>query len=144
MKTLIAAVREWLQTYEGLADGRLNVDFLPEEATTYSIDSVPSTEIIKRYLDGSSRRQFLFTIASREFLSEDLAQNIDNQAFYEGLSSWLEWQVKSRNLPQLGENRQAQSIEVSSTAYPFIVDEHGTARYQLQLRLIYFQKGDRK
>ena len=143
MSTLIAAVREWLQTYEGLADGRINVDFLPEEAKTYSIDTVPAADIVKRYLDGSSRRQFLFTVASREFFSGDIAQNIDTHAFYEGLSAWLEQKSKHRDLPQLGEDRRALSIEISSTAYPFLVDEHGTARYQLQLRLIYFQKGDR-
>ena len=144
MSTLIAAVREWLQNYEGLAGGRLSVDFLPEEAKAYSIDSVPTTEVVKKYLDGSSVRQFLFAIASREFYSDDLAQNIDNHAFYEGLSAWLEKQRKLHNLPELGDNRRAQTIEVSSTAYPFIVDEHGTARYQLQLRMTYYQKGDRK
>lgn len=30
--TIIDGVRAWLKTYEGLADGRLSVDFLPEEA----------------------------------------------------------------------------------------------------------------
>lgn len=141
--TIIDGVRAWLKTYEGLADGRLSVDFLPEEAKSYSVDTVPTTEIVKRYLDGSSIRQYLFCVSSREFYSDDIAQNVDNQAFYEGLSSWLESKRKRRQFPDIGTGRTVRTIEISSTAYPFIVDDHGTARYQLQLRLTYFQKGDR-
>ena len=141
--TIIDGVRAWLKTYEGLADGRLSVDFLPEEAKSYSVDTVPTTEIVKRYLDGSSIRQYLFCVSSREFYSDDIAQNVDNQAFYEGLSSWLESKSTRRQFPDIGTGRTVRTIEISSTAYPFIVDDHGTARYQLQLRLTYFQKGDR-
>lgn len=141
--TIIDGVRAWLKTYEGLADGRLSVDFLPEEAKSYSVDTVPTAEIVKRYLDGSSIRQYLFCVSSREFYSDDIAQNVDNQAFYEGLAAWLERKSKLRQFPNIGTGRTVRSIEISSTAYPFVVDEHGTARYQLQLKLTYFQKGDR-
>lgn len=141
--TIIDGVRAWLKTYEGLADGRLSVDFLPEEAKSYSVDTVPTTEIVKRYLDGSSIRQFLFCVSSREFYSDNIAQNVDNHAFYEGLAAWLERKSKLRQFPNIGTGRTVRSIEISSTAYPFVVDEHGTARYQLQLKLTYFQKGDR-
>lgn len=141
--TIIDGVRAWLKTYEGLADGRLSVDFLPEEAKSYSVDTVPTTEIVKRYLDGSSIRQFLFCVSSREFYSDNIAQNVDNQAFYEGLAAWLERKSKLLQFPNIGTGRTVRSIEISSTAYPFVVDEHGTARYQLQLKLTYFQKGDR-
>ncbi len=141
--TIIEGLREWLRTCPALADSRLNVDFLPEEAKTYSVDAVPCKEVIKKYMDGSSKRQFMFAIASREFSGANIAENIDTHAFYEALSAWVEVQCKRRAFPGLGEIRRAQSIEVSSTAYPFIVDEHGTARYQLQLVLTYFQKGER-
>lgn len=141
--TIIDGVRAWLKTYAGLADGRLNVDFLPEDAKTYSVDSVPTREIVKKYLDGSSVRQFLFCISSREFYGDNISQNVDNHAFYEDLSAWLEEQSRKRSFPNIGEGRVVRSIEISSTAYPFVVDDHGTARYQLQLNLTYFQKGER-
>ena len=138
--TIIDGVRAWLKTYEGLADGRLSVDFLPEDAKSYSVDTIPTTEIVTRYLDGSSIRQFLFCISSREFYGDNITQNVDNQAFYEGLSAWLERKGRLRQFPNIGADRTVRSVEISSTAYPFIVDEHGTARYQLQLRLTYYQR----
>lgn len=141
--TIIEAVRGWLRTYPSLASGRLAVDFLPKQAQTYSVDSVPSKEEIKRYLDGSSVRQFLFTLSSREFKGEDIVQNVDNLTFYEGFAAWVLNQSRRRQLPELGEGRTARKVEVTTSGYPFQVDEHGTARYQIQLRLEDFQKGRR-
>lgn len=141
--TSIEALRGWLRTYEPLSAGRLAVDFLPKQARTYSVDSVPCKEEVKQYLDGSSLRQFLFTLSSREFKGEDITQNVDNLAFYEGFAAWVLQQNRARRLPALGEGRTARKIEVATSGYPFQVDEHGTARYQIQLRLEYFQKGER-
>jgi len=141
--TIIEALRNWLRTYEPLSAGRLAVDFLPKQAQTYSVDSVPCKEEVKRYLDGSSKRQFLFVLSSREFKGEDIGQNVDNLTFYEGFSNWVLQQGRARRLPNLGDGRRARKIEVTTSGYPFQVDEHGTARYQIQLRLEYFQKGTR-
>lgn len=141
--TIIEALRGWLRTYEPLAAGRLAVDFLPRQVQTYSVDSVPCKEEVKRYLDGSSLRQFLFVMSSREFKGEDIGQNVDNLAFYEAFAAWVLQQNRARNFPDLGEGRQVRKIEVATSGYPFQVDEHGTARYQIQLRLEYFQKGTR-
>lgn len=141
--TVINGIQQWLKTFSGLANGRLNVDFLPEEAQTYSVDVVPATEVTKKYIDGSSLRQFLFCVSSREFYGDNIAQNVDNHAFYEELSAWLEEQRRLRSYPNIGTGRTVRSVEISSTAYPFVIDEHGTARYQIQLNMAYFQKGER-
>lgn len=141
--TIIEALRGWLRTYEPLSTGRLAVDFLPKQAQTYSVDSVPCKEEVKRYLDGSSIRQFLFELSSREFKGEDIGQNVDNLAFYEAFSAWVLCQDRARSLPDLGEGRTARKIEVTTSGYPFHADDQGTARYQIQLRLEYFQKGAR-
>lgn len=141
--TIVEAMRGWLRTYEPLSAGRLAVDFLPKQAQTYSVDSVPCKEEVKRYLDGSSVRQFLFVLSSREFKGEDIGQNVDNLAFYEAFAAWVLHQDHTRNFPDLGEGRRARKIEVATSGYPFQVDEQGTARYQIQLRLEYFQKGTR-
>ena len=141
--TIMEALRSWLRTYPPLSAGRLAVDFLPKEARTYSVDSVPCKEEVRRYLDGSSLRQFLFTLSSREFKGEDIGQNVDNLAFYEGFSAWVLEQNRARQLPWLEGGRTARKIEVTASGSPFQVDGHGTARYQIQLRLEYFQKGIR-
>lgn len=143
MSTIIDGIRKWLKTYDGFSDERINVGFLPDEVKTYSVDSVPTKEVIKKYLDGSSLRQFLFCVSSREFYGEDIKQNVDTHDFYEELAAWLEKQCKKRSFPDIGEGRIVRSIEINSNAYPFVADEHGTARYQIQINMIYYQKGTR-
>ena len=56
------------------------------------------------------------------------------------MTRWVEGKAFARELPEMDNNRTAQKIIVTSTAYPFIVSEDGKARYQLQMRLEYFQK----
>ena len=137
--TVIECVRDWLKEYSGLS-GRLDVDFLGEDADTYSVDTIPSEEVIKRYKDGGCVKQFQFAVSSRRFYDQNIAQNIDNLKFFEDLGAWVEERAKARQLPMMDSGRTAQKIVVTSTAYPFIVTEDGIARYQMQMRLEYFKE----
>lgn len=142
--TNMEAIRAWLRTYPPLASGRMGVDFLPEEARTYSVDSVPGPETVKRFLDGSAKKQFDFVVASREFYGNQIGQNTDNLDWYEAFSLWVRKQnQRPRNLPKLAEGRQALSVAVTTSGYPFQVSQDGKARYQIQLKLTYFEKGAR-
>lgn len=137
--TVMQCIREWLKQYPGL-DGRLDVDFLDEEADTYSLDTIPCEEVLKRYRDGSAMKQFQFVVASRRIYDQNIAQNLSNLDFFEDLTEWVEQKARARELPVMDKDRTAQKIVVTSTAYPFVVSEDGKARYQLQMRLEYFSK----
>ena len=139
MKTVMECVQNWLRTYPGLS-GRLDVDFLDDEADTYSVDTIPCQEILKRYMDGSTRKQFQFTLSSRRFYDQNIAQNLGNLQFFADFTEWAESKAAARELPEMDGGRTAQALEITSTAYPFIVTEDGKARYQLQARLEYYQK----
>ena len=138
--TVMECVQKWLKTYSKLK-GRLDVDFLDNEADTYSIDTIPCEEIIKRYKDGGTVKQFQFAVSSRRFYEQNIKQNLSNLQFFEDLTAWVENKARSRELPVMDKGRTAQKIVVTSTAYPFVVSEDGKARYQIQMRLEYYQKG---
>ena len=138
--TVMECVQKWLKTYSKLK-GRLDVDFLDNEADTYSIDTIPCEEIIKRYKDGGTVKQFQFAVSSRRFYEQNIKQNLSNLQFFEDLTAWVENKSRSRELPVMDKGRTAQKIVVTSTAYPFVVSEDGKARYQIQMRLEYYQKG---
>ena len=137
--TVIECVREWLRLYPGLKK-RLDVDFLGEDADTYSIDTIPCEEVLKRYKDGSTVKQFQFAVSSRRAYEQNIKQNVSNLKFFEDLTKWIETKVNARELPEMDSNRKALKMVVTSTAYPFIVSEDGKARYQIQMRLEYFSK----
>lgn len=118
----------------------INVDYLSDAYGSYSIEEVPTDPIIKKYINGDSKRQFDFIFSSRESYGADVLQNIENSGFYEDFSTWIEEESFNNNLPDLGEGRESIGIEVSTTGYAFQTDIN-QARYQIQLKLIYLQKG---
>ena len=140
--TIIESIRKYLSNCPLLTGGKLNVDFLPPEATTYSVDVTPVSPIVKSYLGGSSVRQFAFVLATRTYYGSDIRQQIDNLGFFEEFSSWIETQNHNRNWPYLGDEKKVQKLEVTTSGYVF-APETDTARYQIQCKLIYFQKGER-
>lgn len=136
---VMQSVQKWLKTYSGLS-GRLDVDFLDENADTYSVDTIPCEEVIKRYKDGGTVRQFQFAVSSRRYYEQNIKNNLSNLQFFEDLTAWVENKARLRQLPTMDKGRIAQKIVVTSTAYPFIISEDGKARYQIQMRLEYYQK----
>lgn len=118
---------------------RLNVDYLGVKPVEYTIDSQPTTPIIKQYTDGGTIKQYTFVFSSREYYGADVLQNIENSGFFEKFAEWVEEQSEKGNLPELEGNKQAISMEVLTSGYLFSANED-SARYQIQMRLIYYEE----
>lgn len=137
--SIIDALEKYFIGCELLKDGALRVDYLGEKPVEYTIEVLPCDPVVKRYLGGSTVRQYLFAFGSREFYSQERLQNIQNSAFYERLADWVETKSMSGFLPELPDGMEAQQLEVVSSGYLF--DGSMTnARYQIQLRLLYFKE----
>lgn len=137
--SIIDALEKYFIGCELLKDGALRVDYLGEKPVEYAIEVLPCDPVVKRYLGGSTVRQYLFAFGSREFYSQERLQNIQNSAFYERLADWVETRSMSGILPELPDGIEAQQLEVVSSGYLF--DGSMTnARYQIQLRLLYFKE----
>lgn len=137
--SIIDALEKYFIGCELLKDGALRVDYLGEKPVEYTIEVLPCDPVVKRYLGGSAVRQYLFAFGSREFYSQERLQNIQNSAFYELLADWVETRSMSGILPELPDGMEAQQLEVVSSGYLF--DGSMTnARYQIQLRLLYFKE----
>ena len=135
MKALIECIRDFVMTFPELKDGCLMVDYLGAEAIEYSVESVPCERIFKRYTDGGTVKQLLFLFASREFYGADVNQCIENLAFYEHFEDWV-LNTEPEALDEYLDGRNAVSLDVLTGGYAFD-EEAETARYQIQLRLLY-------
>ena len=141
--TVMEALHSYFKTAPVFANQRLDIDCLQSDPDKFSLDSVPSERIVKRYLDGGSVRRQLCTISSRANYGPDLNQQKNNLKFFDDLEDWMDGQEQLGILPPLGSGRKARSLRVTGTAYPIEADEGqgtATARYQIQLELIYYQK----
>lgn len=140
---MINEIRTWLRGCPLIdEEERFNVNYLDASPMCFSIEETPNTPVTKTYLDGSTIREKNWVLASTQDYSPDVLQQLANSGFWEKFSDWVEKQNKQHNFPQMTEGRIAKKVEVSTTHYLYQADTN-TARYQLQMRLTYFQKGER-
>lgn len=137
--SIIQSVVNYVTACPLLAEGYMRVDNLGPEPVEYGVAVLPNTPIVKKYVDGSSIRQYLFAVTSREYYSIDMLANIDNSEFYEDLADWFEEQNAAQNYPALGEGKTVQRIELVTSGYLYSTDRK-TARYQLEVRVIYYKE----
>jgi hypothetical protein len=136
--SVIQSIRDFINDCPLLKDGCLNVDRLGSEAIEYTIDTTPCEPILKKYVDGSSLRQIEFVFASRELYGSDILQNLANSDFYEKFADWIESQNNLRSFPVLEEFRKSQKLETITNGYIYDTGDN-SARYQIQLKLTYYQ-----
>ena len=138
MITIIQAVRDYISTCPLLKNGViLGIDQLNKDMS-YTIDTTPCPPIIQKYTDGSTKRQFQFVFASRERYGTRVLENLENSGFFENFSAWIDQNNWNRNFPDLGEFRKPYRLEILTNGYVFDTGDN-TARYQIQLNLLYTQ-----
>ncbi|MDN9637786.1 chloramphenicol resistance protein [Clostridioides difficile] len=141
--TIIESVRNFIRKCPHLdefAKG-INIEFLNDNVTSYSIETVPADSILKKFVNGDCIKQFVFIFASIESYGNDILQNIENSDFYEKFAKWIETQNNLGELPELDGLKESLKIEVTTPGYPFQTDID-KVQYQIQLRLKYFEKGE--
>ena len=112
---------------------RINVDFLGEEPTEFSIVPIAVDPILKKYIDGSSLRQYQFQLISCNYYGADVMQNIANSTFYENLYNLIEKNNDARILPKI---KGIESIECLNNGAILDVTTN-TARYSIQMKITY-------
>ena len=140
--SIIGAIYEFIKTECPCLDtyyDSIGVDFLDEDGTYYSIESVTTEPSIKRYLGGASVRQELFVFSSTDTYGDDVRQNLANLGFFEAFAAWLEKCTRDRHFPDLGEGREVEKIEALTSGYAYQTGIH-EAKYQIQCRIKYFQE----
>jgi hypothetical protein len=140
LENLIDSIRRFLLDCPLLKDGVLNVDYLGIAPTEYSVDTLPADPILKEYIDGSSVRQFVFAFGSVEEYGSDVDTNLANSSFYEDFAAWMEQKSRNKEFPLLGGNKTPIEIKAQGSGY-LVENTENAARYQVQCRLVYTQKG---
>jgi len=138
-ESIIQGLVDYFMECPLLKEGVFRMDALGEEAVEYTIETGMFDPIIKKYIDGSSVRQYQFSFASREFYSMDRIQNMRNICFYEKLAEWVEDQSRKGNLPDMPEGMYPRELEVMAQGYIFN-NTMMSARYQIPLRLLYYKE----
>lgn len=143
VSSIIEGIEKYFLNCDVLKDGCLRVDFLGDSPVEYAIEVLPCDPVLKRYTNRDTVRQYLFTFGSREYYSQERLQNIENSAFYERFSDWVEEQSQAGNMPELPEGMEAQELKALSSGYLFD-GSMSNARYQIQLQLKYYKEAKKE
>lgn len=114
------------------------VDFLSDKGKSFSIEPIATNPVVSNYIGGGGERQYTFSLAVKFNYSDEAKMNLDNSGFFEELEEWLDTQNKEGNLPDLGDGKTAEAIEVVSNGFLFgVTSDWKYGRYEIQLRLLY-------
>lgn len=131
---MIEKIREYLIENKIVDEEcRVNVDFLGENPTEFAIIPIAVNPILKKYIDGSSLRQYQFQLISCSYYGADVLQNMANSKFYEELYDKIESFNDEGVLPDI---KGIESIECLNNGA--ILDATvNAARYSIQMRITY-------
>ncbi len=143
-KYLISSIRDYIITCPYLKKlNNLGINFLDEESNSFSIEDVPSKRIVTKYVDGSSKRQIIFVVASTFDFSEEVQNQINNSGFYEDFSDWIEENNDNGVFPDLKAGYTPEEIEVETSGYLYSVfNGMKQARYQIQCKFTYIKESE--
>ena len=134
--SITQGLKTFLETYTPLSGG-VYVEFVGEQPTEYSVVMLPELEKIEEWIvsGGIYGRHFLLNM--RAATNED-ADRLINNGFYEDFAEWLRTQSDAGTLPTLPTGYTAQSIEALSNGYLMESSEVlSTAVYSINCRLVY-------
>lgn len=126
-----------------LAGDILNFNFSPESPDSFSLITNYSDKVVKRFINGKSRKAYGFTIViikSYSTSGDDL--NLECMNFAQGFMDWIEEQNKKMIFPDLGNGCEIESMEVLQNMPNLagINAEAGLAKYMVQGRVLYVEK----
>ena len=99
----------------------------------FQVEEAPEEPGVKRYTGGDALWQKMFTLTSVDPFSE-------GQISAEPLRDWLETQHRRKHFPILPEGKEVQRVECLGTGYLY-TRAGKPGRYQIQIRLTYYQGG---
>lgn len=131
---MIEKIREYLIENKIVDENcRVNVDFLGENPTEFAIVPISVNPIVKKYIDGSSLRQYQFQLISCNDYGADVMQNMANSKFYEDLYELIESNNDNGILPDI---EGIESIECLNNGAILNVSTN-SARYSIQMKITY-------
>lgn len=116
---------------------KVDLDNLEEDTAAYCIESTPADPILRRFTNGDSMRQYVFSFCSREWYSPE--DNQDTSEFYEKFADWLEECTDNGTLPQLSGKLQSKSIKATTGGYLYDAQEN-KCQYRIQCQFIYYKR----
>ena len=112
---------------------QINADMLDNDINNYSLDKIPTSSTIQKWINGIEIHKDIFSFRSRKSYSQDVINNLSNLGFFEIFESIIKSNNKKGVLPDI---EGIESIECLNCATMLSADTN-TAEFDIQIQITY-------
>ena len=136
-KTRISKLRTYLfSIIDTLATDKnyqINANMLSNDINNYSLDKIPTSSQVERWVTGLEIHRDVFSFKSRNAYSQDVINNLSNIGFFEQFESIIKSNNKKGVLPDI---KGIESIECLNCG-TMLSSDTNTAEFDIQIQITY-------
>lgn len=112
---------------------QINANMLSNDVNNYSLDKIPTSSQIEKWITGLEIHRDVFSFKSRNAYSQDVINNLSNIGFFEKFESIIKSNNKKGVLPDI---EGIESIECLNSG-TMLSNETNTAEFDIQIQITY-------
>ena len=114
---------------------QINVNMLSNDINNYSLDKIPTSSAIERWINGISIYRDVFSFKSRLAYSQDTINNLSNIGFFEKFENIIESNNKKGVLPEIVGIKSIECLNAGT----MISSDTNTAEFDIQIQITYIK-----
>ena len=114
----------------------INVDMLSNDINNYSIDKIPTSSVVEKWITGLEIHRDVYLFRSRNEYSQDKINNLENIGFFEIFEDIINSNNKEGILPDID---GIESIECLNHG-TMLNNNSKTAIFNIQIQIVYINK----
>lgn len=112
---------------------QINANMLSNDINNYSLDKIPTSSQVERWITGLEIHRDVFSFKSRNAYSQDVINNLSNIGFFEQFESIIKSNNKKGVLPEI---KGIESIECLNCG-TMLSSDTNTAEFDIQIQITY-------
>lgn len=112
---------------------QINANMLSNDINNYSLDKIPTSSQVERWVTGLEIHRDVFSFKSRNAYSQDVINNLSNIGFFEKFESIIKSNNKKGVLPEI---KGIESIECLNCG-TMLSSDTNTAEFDIQIQITY-------
>lgn len=112
---------------------QINANMLSNDINNYSLDKIPTSSQVERWVTGLEIHRDVFSFKSRNAYSQDVINNLSNIGFFEQFESIIKSNNKKGVLPEI---KGIESIECLNCG-AMLSSDTNTAEFDIQIQITY-------
>ena len=112
---------------------QINVDMLSEDIESYSLDKIPTSSVVEKWVTGIEVHKDVFSFRSRNAYSQDTIINLQNIGFFEIFEALIKDNNEKGILPKINNIQNIKCLNCGT----MISSETNSAEFDIQIQIEY-------